>query len=296
MKKRKKWMIIFLVLFILLAIFLYYQNNHLGLSKYEIENKNIPSEFDGYKIIQISDLHSKEFGESQKKLVEKIKKSKPDIVVFTGDMVDRRALRLSPFLNVIKCLEDVTPMYYVFGNHEMFYEPYNENSKEGQRIRSELKKTNVVLLENEAVEIKRGEDTLKLLGISDPSNPFVGNDRVEMIPEVDRAKMSINMARENKREQNSFELLLSHRPELLDLYENEKIDLVLSGHAHGGQIRIPFIGGIIAPNQGFFPRITEGVHEKGETKLVVSRGLGNSLFPFRILNTPEIVEITLKKK
>ena len=158
------------------------------------------------------------------------------------------------------------------GNHEAWSSSY-------QTLISALEDAQVTILNNEAVQIKRGEEYISLLGVSDPT---FGTD----VDEVLKAH-----------EVTTFQILLSHRPELFEMYVNRSMDLVFSGHAHGGQFRLPFVGnGLVAPNQGLFPKYSEGLHIKKDTTMVVSRGLGNSIVPLRLFNQPEIVCATLRGK
>jgi hypothetical protein len=136
-------------------------------------------------------------------------------------------------------------------------------------------------------EITIGTEEIQLIGIDDPAN------RIEPATGLATAEENIIKSLNRAEEAAAFQILLSHRPEMLSLYSEYGFDLVFSGHAHGGQFRIPFVGGLVAPNQGLLPKYTAGKHEAGDTAMIVNRGLGNSLFPFRIFNRPEIVEVTL---
>lgn len=138
--------------------------------------------------------------------------------------------------------------------------------------------------------LARGGEEIALLGLDDPG--FAAGEDWTLAEGLDQtqARLSALLAQAGDR----FSLVLSHRPELLPAYAEAGADLVLSGHAHGGQVRLPGIGGLFAPGQGILPRLTSGVHARGETRLVVSRGLGNSAFPLRVFNPPEIVTVTLR--
>lgn len=182
-------------------------------------------------------------------------------------------------MELIRELVKKYPIYFVTGNHEKWSGKYNDLEKE-------LKKHHVTVLRNEHVTIHKGEQKINLLGIDDPA--FVAGNRDEgnvVKDEILKAKFEMKP--------HAYNVLLSHRPEFLAEYANEKIDLVLSGHAHGGQVRLPFIGGLVAPNQGIFPTYTAGLYEKQNTSMVVSRGLGNSVIPQRIFNRPELVVVQL---
>ena len=261
---------------LLLAAFLYWQDNGLMLTKMTYEG-DIPRSFDGYKILQVADLQNKVFGRNQKPLLKKINDSSPDIIVITGDLLDRHEGRtdVDSAMDFIHEIIDIAPVYFVSGNHE-------HQSGEYDALLEELISAGVTVLDNGKSIIDRNGETITLIGLADKSvNQY-----------YDKMLHTLMAGQED-----SFNILLSHRPELFETYVQENIDLAFTGHAHGGQIIIPFLRqGIFAPHQGFFPKYTEGMHEKDGTVMVVSRGLGNSSFPFRIFNRPELIEVILKAK
>ncbi|MBQ6907688.1 MAG: metallophosphoesterase, partial [Clostridia bacterium] len=215
------------------------------------------------------------------RLIEELQKQKPNIIVFTGDLIDSYKTDIDTAINLIKEIKDIAPIYYVPGNHESRISDYS-------KLITEMKNHDAVILDNkvEVLELKGAK--LNLLGIDDPSmaHGLYLSDR-EIV------KTELNNLNYDK---NNYSILLSHRPELFDMYAANKIDLVMTGHAHGGQIRVPFIGGLFAPNQGFFPKYTSGTFKEDKTTMIVSRGIGNSIMPFRINNRPELVVIELKNK
>lgn len=277
MKKRN--LLLAAGLIICAALFSYYQNNKLDWNSYTITSQKLAGA--GVKIVQLSDLHSKQFGENQTRLVTKVKAVKPDIITFTGDLVDQKKYNEKAALALMKQLAAIAPTFYVTGNHEYWSGRY-EQLEEG------LKAANINILHNRKEKLHMNGTTLLIAGVDDPA--VSGNDDAALTVEGE-----LKVALEGVTEQD-FVLLLSHRPELFSLYEKHDIDLVLSGHAHGGQVRIPFVGGLVAPDQGFMPKYTAGMFEKNETAMIVNRGLGNSIIPQRVFNTPEIVEITIKNK
>ncbi|PDZ48505.1 phosphoesterase [Bacillus sp. AFS094611] len=279
MNKKSKIIILFIVTLIGISIFLHVQNNLISITEVNIKSSKIPSTFKGFKILQISDLHNKKFGDNQETLIQKVKGENPNIIVITGDLIDRKSYDAEVSMELIRELVKDYPIYFVTGNHEKWSGKYNDLDKE-------LKKHHVIVLRNEHVSIQKGEQKINLLGIDDPA--FVAGNRDErnvVKDEILKAKFEMKP--------HTYNVLLSHRPEFLVEYANEKIDLVLSGHAHGGQVRLPFIGGLVAPNQGIFPTYTAGLYEKQNTSMVVSRGLGNSVIPQRIFNRPELVVVQL---
>ncbi len=253
--------------------FLYWQNNGLMLTSMTYYGE-VPKAFDGYKILQVSDLQNKTFGKAQKPLLQKIRNAAPDIIVITGDLLDRNRTDVNVAIEFIRDIVQIAPVYFVSGNHE-------HRSGEWEDLSEKLVQEGVIILDNGKSVIERNGETITLLGLADKSvNQY-----------YDKILHSLMAGQED-----GFHILLSHRPELFETYAEEGIDLVFTGHAHGGQIRIPLIGGIFAPHQGFFPKYTEGMHEKEGTTMIVSRGLGNSTFPFRIFNRPELIEIRLRSE
>ncbi len=261
---------------LLLGAFLYWQDNGLMLTKMTYSG-DVPKAFDGYKILQVADLQNKVFAKEQKPLLRMIEQSAPDIIVLTGDLLDRHEGRtdVDSAMAFVEEILDIAPVYFVSGNHE-------HQSGEWENLSAQLVEAGVTVLDNGKSIIERNGETITLLGLADK----------KVNQHYDKILHTLMAGQEN-----SFNILLSHRPELFETYVKENIDLAFTGHAHGGQIIIPFLRqGIFAPHQGFFPKYTEGMHEKDGTVMVVSRGLGNSSFPFRIFNRPELVEVTLEKE
>ena len=275
-------MIVLIIFFIiiLISIYLFYEDHILKTTRYEINNKKIPNEFNNYKIVHISDFHNERSVILNKSLVNKIKQECPNVIVITGDFIDSYRTVINRSISLVKEIVEVAPIYYVAGNHE-------SRIREYRIFEQELKKIGVNILNNEYLTIKKGTSEIELIGIKDPS--FISNywDRYKKIIKRHIDKLDYN--------RELFTILLIHRPELFDLYVEENINLIFTGHAHGGQVRIPFIGGVLAPNQGFFPKYTQGTHKKNNTTMVISRGIGNSKFPFRVNNRPELVITTLNK-
>ena len=268
--KKYKKIIVILLIIIGIIFFCYLNNNIIVVTDIEYKNSKIPVSFNGYRIVQISDLHNKEFGKNQKELLNKIRNLNPDIIVITGDIVDMKKYDLDIALYFVKGAVDISDVYYVSGNHEA--------SLDYKKIKNELIDEGVIVLDNDIITIKNSDDEIDIIGVSDPN--FGGVINLE------------NTIKGYKKD-NRFQILLSHRPELFDLYCDLNMDLVMSGHAHGGQFRLPFVGGVVAPNQGIFPSYTSGIHTKENTSMIVSRGLGNSIIPVRVFNLPEIVLVTL---
>ena len=240
----------------------------------------IPEAFSGFRIAQVSDLHNAEFGEGNSKLIELLSQTDPDMIVITGDLIDSRHTDSDLALEFARQAIKIAPVYYVSGNHEARVREYAD-------LKMGLAEAGVVVLENQTVQITREGKSITLIGIDDPSfrEDYLFGDAAS----VTRAALA-----ELQNESDGYTVLLAHRPELFDIYVESGVDLVFSGHAHGGQFRLPFIGGLVAPNQGFFPNYDAGLFSEDNTAMIVSRGVGNSIIPMRFNNRPEIVVVELK--
>ncbi|HHU98032.1 MAG: metallophosphoesterase [Clostridia bacterium] len=255
-------------------------NTALQLNTYTILSDRLPKAFNGYRIAHISDLHNAEMGKDNGNLLVMLKEAKPDIIAITGDFIDSRNTDIEIALQFAEKAAHIAPCYYVTGNHEAIVPEYDE-------FRSGLTKLGIVVLEDERIDLKMNDETITLIGVNDPSFKFDDFfDDAELVMK--------NQLRELVKKDDGFTLLLSHRPELFDLYVDSGIDLVLSGHTHGGQFRLPFVGALVAPNQGLFPKYDAGLYSAESTNMIVSRGIGNSIIPFRINNRPEVILIELK--
>ncbi|MCR8997152.1 metallophosphoesterase [Brevibacillus sp. 7WMA2] len=281
-EKRKKIVTILLVSLFAFSGWVYWGNTAIQTTKININNEKIPESFDGFTIVQVSDLHNAEFGNNQSRLLNAIKAVSPDFIAVTGDLIDSNHTDVAKAMEFINGAIEIGPVYYVTGNHEARSDQY-------AKLKQQMLEAGVIMLEDEGTTIKREGASIRLFGLNDP-NFTATDDAYESTAMVD-TKLKAMLSKNNE-----YTILLSHRPELFDIYAENSIDMVLSGHAHGGQVRLPFIGGLVAPNQGFFPKYSEGVHEKEQTKMIVSRGLGNSIIPVRINNRPELVVITLDHK
>ena len=281
-KPNKKTVLIVSVLVILcLGIWTLWGNIALEVNEYEIVSDRIPEAFAGFRIAQVSDLHNKDFGEGYGQLLTLLSQINPDIIVVTGDLIDSRQTDLDIALEFAWQAGKIARVYYVSGNHEARVPEYED-------LKIGLVKAGVVILENQKVQITREGESITLMGIDDPSfqEDYLFGDSESV------ARQAIENL---QNESDGYTVLLSHRPELFDLYAETGMDLVFSGHAHGGQFRLPFIGGLVAPNQGFFPKYDAGLFSEDNTTMIVSRGVGNSIIPVRFNNRPEIVVVELKK-
>lgn len=286
---RKKYIKSAIVLLIVIALLLFcsYQNSHLETTYYSYKAEQLGAEFDGYRIVQISDLHNAKFGKHNQKLVDRIRECEPDMIVLTGDLVDSNHTNVDRAVQFVDEIVKICPVYYVTGNHEYWLE-----ASEYDELMSGLTGAGAVILDDQVVEISRGDAKFRLVGLDDRSL----SDGTLGTLLNDQAGQKEETADNENSEKKEFTVVLAHEPQYLARYADTGVDLVLSGHAHGGQFRLPFVGGIVAPDQGFLPEYTSGEYYMNGTEMIVSRGLGNSVIPVRLFNYPEIVCVELKTK
>lgn len=277
-KKAWRWIAAAAVL-IVLGWALAWGNTALVRTDVLVCSNGIPEAFDAYKIVQISDLHDAQIGENNEKLVAMTAEAEPDCIVLTGDFVDSSRFHPERSLSVAEALVKIAPVYYVSGNHEAILP-----DADYQALTDGLRALGVCVLEDESAELTRDGQSIRLIGLTDIGfHPGTLEEKKDAL----RTALSALLP------EDEFSVTLAHRPELMDVYTECGAPLVLSGHAHGGQIRLPGIGGLIAPGQGLFPKYTEGKYEENGTTLVVSRGIGNSVLPLRVNDRPQIVVVQL---
>ena len=271
---------IIVAIILVLVVWIRWGNTALEINEYKIVSNSVPQNFHGFRIAQVSDLHNAEFGEGNSKLLELLSQTEPDIIVLTGDLIDSRQTDIKIALAFAQEAMKIAPVYFVSGNHEARVSEYED-------LKMGLAEAGVIVLENQKVEITRDGEAITLMGIDDPSfqESYLFGDAESV------AKQAIEMLQS---ESDGYTVLLSHRPELFELYVKTGMDLVFCGHAHGGQFRLPFLGGLVAPNQGFFPKYDAGQFTEENTTMIVSRGVGNSIIPIRFNNRPEIILAELK--
>ena len=281
-KARKKWIWgTSAAVAVALAAWIAWGNTALELNVYTVSSGRLPEAFDGYRIAMVSDLHSARFGKDNQKLLEMLRQAEPDLIALTGDLVDRRRLEIPVALAFVREAVKIAPCYYVMGNHE---------GKLPGETRTELElalaEMGVTLLHDRTVTVEKEDQSICVAGIDDP----VYARKYGGIGKTMDSKLLRGMA-----PQGAYTVLLAHRPIYFDAYVEAEMDLVLSGHMHGGQFRVPFLGGLYGPSYGFFPEYDAGMYARENTVMLVSRGLGNSLFPFRVNNRPEVVIVELKR-
>ncbi|HGW4883332.1 TPA: metallophosphoesterase, partial [Pseudomonas aeruginosa] len=275
-RKGKRLMIWACILFALVA-FATINNNWIQVDPFTLPIQGLPQALDGLKIVHLSDIHLPKNAGTLPRLIQLVADQSPDLILITGDWVDRSADVLAcGLLEMSEGLAAIAPTYAVTGNHEM----ENRNPAAWKAV---LQKSGVHIIDNTYAVFEKQGQSLALMGLANgvPYAPerFTQIERIADLPRI----------------------LLAHHPELWPTYSAQSYEirphLVLSGHAHGGQIRLPWIGGLLAPNQGFFPRYASGQYSADNgTHMIVSRGLGNSIFPLRVFNRPHLPVITLKSK
>ena len=258
------------------------QNKKLKVRKTTLKFDKLPQAFDNFKIAQVSAIHCDRIGYSDLSFIKKIKDFNPDMIVITGDILDSYNNDMDIAYNILSQLAIIAPCYFVSGNHEL------RLPKEYEQLINRMKKLNITYMHNSNLLITKNNESINLVGVED-YNFFKNEDKLNH-----RANFIKTL--EELYSPNHFNILLSHRPEKFPIYADIKYDLIFSGHAHGGQWRIPFVGGIFSPSQGFFPKYTNGNYVLEDSTLIVSQGLGNSSFPIRINNRIELVLAILKKE
>ena len=274
MKKRKTLKII-LLLALLLAALIYDSNSRLVVTEYAAASEKLPESFDGFTVVQLSDIHGARLWDSEA-LAEKTAAAKPDIIAITGDMVDEET-DLSAIDELLSRLTEIAPVYYVTGNHEW-------GAHRVEELEELLNKHGAVYLSNSYRLLEREGESIVLAGVEDPNGPY---DMMKPDGLVDIIK--------NEQGEN-FTLLLGHRNYWAEKYPELGVDIIMCGHAHGGIVRLPFAGGVLGTGFELFPEHIDGAVESGSYTLIISRGLGNSIPVPRFLNNPEIVVLTLKSE
>ena len=251
---------------LVLIIWVLWANTAVEVNEWTMESERLPEAFEGFRIAQVSDLHNTKHWEDA---VRMLRKARPNLIVLTGDLIDSRNTDVERALAFAAEAVQIAPCFYDTGNHESRVRAWSD-------LRQGLLDAGVRVLQDEACIVEKDGAHITILGLMDPD--FGGSTALTL---------------ERLAAGEGYTILLSHRPELFPLYANYDIDLVFTGHAHGGQVRIPFVGGLIAPHQGWLPEYDAGLFEMDGTSMLVSRGVGNSIAPLRVNNRPEILVAVL---
>jgi predicted MPP superfamily phosphohydrolase len=258
-------------------------NRFFGVTQYEYASPLVPPAFDGFKIAQVSDLHNRRFPDGPEVLADALRAERPGLIAVTGDLIDRQGPVIETAIDFIRLAVGIAPVYYVAGNHEYRSGVYHT-------LLPRLREAGVRVLEDAWAAVEKDGERFVIAGLRDPAyaTDHSGRTDAATLSEREAALRRLLPAGD------TLAVLLSHRPELFDLYARCGVPLVLTGHAHGGQVRLPGIGGLYAPGQGLFPRYTCGIYRRDNTVMVVSRGLGGRLVHLRVRNKPELVVVKLQ--
>jgi len=275
--RRRRWPRALAVLALLFVLLLLDSNFRLVTTRVEVTSPRIPPEFDGFAVAHLSDVHAAVFGRDNKGLIEKVRRAGPDAIAITGDLINNKD-DLEIVEPLLHALVQIAPVYYVTGNHE-------GASGAVRELFALLKDTGVRALRNEYDVLEKGGVRLILAGIDDPNGPYDMPKPEEVLPRI-----------RQKEGDGPYLILLAHRNKYLPRLAPYGVDLILSGHAHGGMIRLPFTDGLIGPSREWLPEYTSGLYEMGGAKMFVSRGVGNRTgFP-RFLNNPELAILVLRSE
>ena len=266
-----------------IALGVWWGNNSIETDTFAFAAPGLPGSFDGFRVVQLSDLHGKQFGEGNRDLIAAVEKQSPDVIALTGDLVDAHS-RVEDAVPLIEGLVALAPVYYVTGNHEW-------GSGQARETVRTLRELGVTCLENEFVRVERGGEHILIAGVHDPNGRADQKTPEQLAAEVYASEP-----------EPPFWLLLAHRNNLFSgKYCRLGAALTFCGHAHGGIWRLPFTDGLIDTNMSLFPTFTNGFYQCGDREggrawVFVSRGLGNSpRFAFRLFNRPQVAVVTLRK-
>jgi len=265
----------------LMSALIYFDNTLIKVSSYKIKSDKIPKGFNKFKIVHLSDLHSYGFKNYNIQLIKKINNENPNIIIMTGDMVNKYDTNFEKFLNLSEVLSKKYDIYYILGNHEV-----RLKKDDLDFIIRKLKKFGIRVLSNEKVNIMRKKDYINIYGMDIPLSYYKIINKPSNVGEIINGVL-------NQCNEKEYNILLAHNPLYFEEYAKNNVDLTLSGHVHGGMIRLPFIGALLSPERKFFPKYSSGVYKVNNKKLIVSRGIGHSRPGVRLFNRPEIVSITL---
>lgn len=280
-KKRRplRWILTLLVLVIGGAFWFHWQCWGLQTTRAQAELLGLPQSFDGFQLVHLSDLHGHEYGKGSRELLDRVREASPDLIVITGDLIDQKSqLDMVPAL--ARGLAAIAPAYYVTGNHE-----WALGSGAVKELKGLLGQGGITVLSNQYEILEREGAAVVLAGVDDPNGYADQTTPEELYAKIQNSDPGL------------FTLLLAHRNDHFSQYAAAGYDFVMSGHGHGGIVRLPLVGGLLGTNRQLFPDWTAGVYTLGDSTLFVSRGLGNNTVPFqgfRLFNRPELAVVELK--
>lgn len=275
-RKRFGKMLVWLLIALVALGFWYFENYTMVTEEITVQLDALPTGFEGFRIVQISDLHGKTFGNDQERLIKAVQDAQPDIIAITGDLVDNDS-QIPNLPTLLHGLTALAPTYYITGNHEW--------SLDMDSLTATLTACGVVILDNQFVPLTQNGQTILLAGFADPLGPY------------DQPTPAQVMAQLRQTYGDCTVVGLYHRNDKLEEFASLSVDLLLSGHGHGGIIRLPFIGGLLDTNRNLFPQYDAGLYASGTTQMIVSRGLGGTNgLDFRLFNRPHLPVLVLSGK
>lgn len=263
------------VVLLLFLLFVLWNNFDIQTETVAVVLENLPSAFDGLRIVELSDLHGRSFGEDNAVLLRKIAEAKPDLICICGDLVDEKS-DLTVLPPLLRGLVAIAPTYYVTGNHEWQLENLSD-------VLAEMRSLGVTVLRNDYRILEKDGQRLVIAGVDDPCGPYDQKTPEELVSEI-RASEG----------EDACIVMLAHRNDTIDLWSSLGVDLVLTGHCHGGVIRIPFVGGVFGSHRTLFPKYDAGLFGQNGTQLYVGRGLGYTNVHFRLFNRPHLPVLVLQ--
>lgn len=273
MMRRRRRQIAAALLLPAMLWFVWFENNAIVSEQISVELAGLPEQFDGFRIVLLADLHGKTFGKDNRRLLALVRAAQPDLIAICGDLADRRE-QLGEVAALARSLAGIAPAYYVTGNHEWAAGIVPE-------LTNMLESAGVNVLANEFVRLELDGECVVLAGVHDPNGPYDMLQPAELAAQINRVQPDAPI------------VMLAHRNDDPAQWDALGIDLVLSGHGHGGVIRLPIVGGLLGSNRTLFPDYTAGLYQSEHTQMVVSRGLGNSGVPLRFMNRPDVPVVIL---
>lgn len=277
MKRRRGCLHSFFLLVLTAVIligFWYFENNVIQTEVFELASRRLPAAFDGFRIVELADLHGRQFGPGGEDLLRAVREAEPDLIALDGDLADEHT-DLEVIRTLAQGLTEIAPTYYVTGNHEWVMDDLDA-------LLQILEDAGVTVLHNTYYQLTLEGQSILLAGVDDPNGPYDQKTPAQLVEEIRGACG------------DAYLVMLAHRNDQLGLWAELEVDTVLTGHGHGGIIRLPLVGGLVGTDRSLFPDYTAGLYSRGRTNMIVSRGLGNSGVNFRLFNRPHLPVIVLR--
>lgn len=268
---------------------IYRETHCFRVTRYSVPAEKLAGIVRDVKILFLSDLHNCAYGNENERLLRSIRDEDPDLILIGGDMlVGKAGIPYETALHFVEQLPEICPTVYANGNHELMMKEEPENYEDAYRIyKNSLEKKGVHFLEDSRIRVELGDASLQICGLELPSSSYrkFRKDRITASDIEEHFGFPASA--------DVYTILLAHNPAYMDAYLEWGADMVLSGHLHGGLIRVPGIGGIVTPQGFLFPRYSGEMTQKGSQTVIVSRGLGTHTLNIRLFNTPELISIQL---